>query len=313
MKALVPTYPCTMQELYLVARTGWGPCRAQLAKFSALKPKYTGRFIDERLWEIDDAEALPAFEERNDECTTQYLHFERATVLALANWQVLKTYIVDGYEGEVQVKKLRSAGLGYYKRAAGGKTDALLNVLSLGSSFIQKNKSELVAKNVMPDTFERVYNDGRDDCLKARRDYVDTRQDTGKETDEKLLANNAVYDKFAMMCKDGQRIFLREPVLKKSFVIRDLLTLVGRGGVAGFKLTIKNSVTKMPLADVQVFDSTGEYAGVSNSKGKVAWKRMAAGTYTFTLSLEGFAPVMLTVTLMPRKTKQMTRFIGIDN
>ena len=148
----------------------------------------------------------------------------------------------------------------------------------------------------MPETFPAAFSGAGASFINLSVTFFEIDNEKKMLVNQKIEANNAVYESVISMLKDGQQIFKDDVAVKKLFVFDQQLATRTGAGSASFSGNIKND-SKMPVVGASVVSSQLGYQAVTNAKGHFSIKRMAAGDYTFTISFPGYAPVVQQVSL----------------
>ncbi len=138
-------YPCSMAELYTICRMGWNSFIANLAVFSGFLNTYTAVYGQDALDEIDAAEAMPEFQERNEQAELALVQLKQTGKAALKHWKFLRNYISRSFVEEERKAKWESAGSDHYDKASNQNWSELRNMLTAGSNFITANAAALGA------------------------------------------------------------------------------------------------------------------------------------------------------------------------
>ena len=264
-KEIIKLYNCSQGELYAVCEIAWNSCRTYLnptagtsKSFHGFKAFYTDAFIDARLDELFYAENLADEEYRSDEHETARVLLAEKMLPCIEKWQELKRYIEDAFAENLWKTKEEAAGLRYYKKASGENWEVCELLMRSGSKFINKNLAKLTAGDNMPAAFETEFNTLKDEFTTLFESFKALEESVFAQTEEKIKANNICYKAVEKMMKDGQRIFLKFPAIKKSFVFLQVLKLV-RGSASvtrtfiippsGFKV-VKRVVANSKLENI---------------------------------------------------------------
>ncbi len=213
-------YNCSQQNLYTIARLAWHSCNKYLSAFNEFSPYYTTAYIAAAITEIDAAQLIS-----NREETTQTLH---AQLIGQANqclrcWQQLKKYIKKAYPEDQQLIKYNAAGYQHYRKASRKYWSHCTQLLNDANSFISNHLTQLLANNNMPPAFPATFNTATTEYTSLLNRYYSSSQLSQVDTEEKILANNAIQEQLMKMLLDGQNIFKRNPAVKKLFTFDQLL------------------------------------------------------------------------------------------
>ncbi len=289
-------YNCTKELLYTICLASWNSCSNYQSNFAAFKALYTPEFIAAAIQAVKDAQAMTD--------SRQLIAVRRAARVALAesandvlvNWQMLKAYILQAYSKDVAPAMLEGAGAPLYKKAAGNNWSAARSLIDAANSFISENLDALTANDNMPAGFPVTFNEAGVNFINLSVTFFEIDNAKKMIVNQKIEANNAIYETAISILKDGQTIFKDDVAVKKLFIFDQQLATRKGAGSASFSGYIKND-SKMPVVGASIVSSQLGYDAVTNSKGRFSIKRMAAGDYTFTISFPGYAPIVQQVSL----------------
>jgi len=165
------------------------------------------------------------------------------------------------------------------------------------NTLIAANLDALTASENMPATFQAKFQDDGTTCTNLSVAYAEISMEKQMATSAKVDANNAIYAALINMLRDGQQIFKDDPATKRQFTFSYLVSQYSGEGSASLKGTILNSLN-LPVVGAAVLSADGKYGAVTNSKGYYRISRIAAGTYTFNVSCEGYAPLAQQITFV---------------
>src|SRR5689334_1245610 len=131
-----PAYKCSQQEFYAAAKLGWQNYRDNLLDFTNHKAKYTAAFGDDALNALLAAKNLPDDQARDSVSETLRVQLTQVADVCLADWQVLKSYILEAFAEEEQKTRLEAAGAKYYRKAANKGWTEMQALLDLATRFI---------------------------------------------------------------------------------------------------------------------------------------------------------------------------------
>lgn len=292
----LPTFNCSQPELYSVCDTGWNSCSANLAAFTNFSPMYDAAFVTAAKAAIAAAMGLPD-EEQRDEDTRTF----RAEMLVLLKdnnelFQRLKRYITKAYPKDQLKIKFAAAGQAHYEKASNEDWNAAKSLYKDADDFIQANTAALEANDNMPPGpagFAAQFATARNNFNTKYQAYIDAGQNDEVETQDKTEANNVIHAAVMSMFLDGQMIFKNNEAKKKLFTFEQVLLNVAGPGSTGFKGTAKESVTNVLLPNVLVKVIGTDVEILTDAEGKFS-KILAAGTYTFIITCEGFQDLQIT-------------------
>lgn len=281
-------FNCSQADLYMICRMGWQSCEEQLPAFAAFKAKYTPVFIADRRAEIDAAEALPNFQTRDAISETFRIQSSELLKQCLSNWQKLKRYIADAWPENLQKPKLEAAGQKDYTRAAEENWDAARALLTAGMQFIDDNTAALTANDNMPSTFQGAFKTAKGDFETKHQEFLNSQESNAAKAEDKNIANNDIHAKVMAMFLDGQEIFKNNDAIKKQFVFEQVLLLVSGPGTAGFKGTVIDSVTGLPIEDVVFTLKGSDKTTTTDQDGRFSILQLAAQEWEVAVVKAGY-------------------------
>ncbi|MCW5908972.1 MAG: carboxypeptidase regulatory-like domain-containing protein [Chitinophagales bacterium] len=286
-------YNCAQPELYSGARMVIRAAVRELPDFTAIKPKYDSMFFTNLEAEVAAAEVLPDEQYRNSIVEAMRNNTIAQAKLCLNIWQQLKSYIEDTpqFKG-VQLKPaLEAAGSTVYLEASGMDWESVNVLMVNGKQFITDYNTVLTAGGNMLPTFVADWDAAHLAFTTTWQQFKD-REDTNViAAENKLNANNTLYEKIIQICKDGQRIFRHTEAHRQQFVWDSVLYAVRGAGIAGLRGTITNAATGLPIAGAQVLVIETGDTGITGEDGKYSITGVPAGNYNVKASATGYNPV----------------------
>ncbi|MBK7854416.1 MAG: hypothetical protein IPJ79_05470 [Bacteroidetes bacterium] len=232
---IAPLFNCTQGLMYETTKMMWVNCKARIIEMGEFKSFYTIAYCDERIAEIEAAQAMKSEAARVLE--HEMLRFELVDLADAmrSKWQALKQYISSVYKvKDVREANWRAAGWASYERASENNWVSVKDLISNGSNYIAEHKAALSANGNMPDDFQTAF-DAAGDAFKLKlTDYETAQQNAATGTDAKNEANNDVYQQAIDMGQDGQFVFRKEESLRKQFsfeAVSERLEPTGTGTV----------------------------------------------------------------------------------
>jgi len=297
MKKVKRMYGIPQEILYTVCLAAWKLCSENLQKFSALKAFYTEAFIATAVQAVRDARQLPESRETIAARTVARIKLQDATRQVQTNWQLLKAYIIIAFEPNMVKTKLTAAGSDLYPRASLDNWSAVRSLIETANLFIAGNLAELMANENMPADFQTTFKANGDTCIELSEIFSKININKEMATGIKIDANCAIYSSAIKMLKDGQQIFKDDANFKKQFTYRYLVSRYRGEGSASLKGYIVNNL-KLPVEGAVIVSQDQKYIATTNSKGHYHIRRIAAGTYTFTVTCPGYEPVEQSITFV---------------
>lgn len=276
-------YDCSQGELYAIATIGWQSYDENLADFTAFSTKYDAQYGIDAMQAVESAKQLPDFQERNEPSETAHVELTDANQTCNLNWRILRRHINNAFPENVVKGKLESAGEEHYKKSLARNWSETELMLTSATNFINNNNAELTAGG-MPAQFVTDFADAKTAFLGFYGTFTDAEQDELEGTDEKILANNAVYDTLMDMFQDGQVIYEENAAKRARFIfarVKDLITSSGGGSSTVPANTIEigayvfDSQTLLPIAGATlrvINGPEGIVEGVTDNEGITAVK-----------------------------------------
>jgi hypothetical protein len=282
-------YKCSQQELYAVCKLAWDGCDQHLAKFQNFSPKYNPEFINARKEEISMVVAIPDSASRSSVVESARIQLKEQSRTCLETWQKLKRYIAEAYPKSLQEVKLKAAGKGYYRDAKAFNWEACQGIMSSGGQFIAAESEALLMNDIMPPAFPDEFNSLRATFENLYLRYLAGTKQAGHKTDEKVSANNHLFDVMMSMLLDGQEIFRHDKAMQKEFVFDQILQNVSGHGVAGFKGLVTNSAKEgEPIEGATLTLNGNGHICVTDDEGWYQFTQLHAGHYSIEIEAPGF-------------------------
>lgn len=293
-------FTCAEDVLYLVAIAAYVLLRRYLALFSAFNSTYDSAFVDDAEKAVADAEAMPDVSDRDAELDAKARQVKAAARLSRKKAQSLKRYIKRGFKKEDVPAMLVAAGFKFY--AQGFNLSAMRELIKANNNFIVKYDRELTAGG-MPASFKQEVADAGTDYTNKAKEHKDLELSIETQAADKLKANNAIFETLTHVLADAQEAITAVEV-KKQFTFTHLKRVIQGNRVAGFKGYASTEDGDM-LEGVLVQSSDQKHETKTAKNGKFVFARLAAGTYRFTISLEGYVPIEVEVTIKPGVKKHL--------
>ena len=304
---VVAKYPIKQSETCETMRILWRNCKNNIGPMSELKSRYTEAYCDERIAEIDAADALP------DEAARAEVHeMLRKNLVTLGGgctgfWKRLKSYINDIFKGEEERRiQYNAAGWGNYEAAAAHTWQAVHDLMQSGSNYIAANDTILKGENNdnMPAGFPQQFNAAWAAFKVKRKNFEDAENNDKEGAAAKVTAINNCYDLTTDMDADGQTVFAKDDVKKKLFSFEAQSKLVAESSPASFEvLVLVNGVPK-PGVEISIENTDKEL--VTGSDGKALFTQMHKGPLTTLVECDGFVSKQVAETLEAGVRKRIT-------
>lgn len=240
-------YHCTQAELYSICTIGWQSYLENQTDFEAFSTLYTVPFGDAALLQVEAAKNLPDFQARNQATETAYILMGQRAEEGTAKWRALRSYIKASFPPELYKPNVEAAGEEHYNKAMTRNWSETELMFTSAIAFVIANTAELTLGG-MPATFQADFEAIKIDFDKQYTAFTDSGQDEHEGTDEKVLANNAIYSNLQSMFEDGQIIFEKDAAKRERFIFA----------------RVKASITNNPTTNPSPQDpTTAEIAGTA--------------------------------------------------
>jgi hypothetical protein len=286
---MIANYKCAQQELYSICNHAWQSCNDYLAEFGAFRACYTAQFVQDRLQEVAAAMSLPEYQARSSQSESLRIRLVEITPRCIKLFNFLKRYIANAYPLSLQKTNIDAAGQEYYEKAAVYNWENMQGLLQNAVSFVQNNTTELIGNNDnMPATFLAELEQMQVNFQTLYQSFLLKNQGVQIATQDKIIANNAIYASLVNMLSDGQVLFSDNEAKLKQFVFSWLLNFVSGVATAGLKGHITDSVTGWQIAGAKISLLYKEKSAVTDSEGHYEINQVAAGLYTVIVAAEGY-------------------------
>ncbi|MBL7765566.1 MAG: carboxypeptidase regulatory-like domain-containing protein [Chitinophagaceae bacterium] len=286
-------YKCAQSELYTIARLGWSACKDNIAAFTSFKPKYTLAFVADKNEQINAAQHMPSEQQRNAVAETLRVYLAEAGRVCLDNFQALKQYIVEAYPEAVLKAQYEEAGQLYYTAAIKNNWDSIDSLSEHAITYVVKNTTQLSANDNMPPTFQAKLETDRTAFTTLHQDFLKAEEDATTMAEQKIIANNQVYNDLMLMFSDAHRIFKNQEALLKKFTFSDVHYLVSGAGTAGIRGTVTSAVNNKPIPSVTITIDDNGGTAITDDAGKYEISPMASGSYALIVSAPGYETLYL--------------------
>ena len=300
-------YRFKQAELYTIARLILSGVSTLLARFSAFKGKYTSTWVADRLTEVDKAEDKPDEEQRSAKHQTLHVELDKKVQQALDKFNALKRYIVEVFNQDLWEIKINAAGHSYYADAANGDFDATAQLLKSASQFVNDNLTQLLdSGNNMPATFQTELDTLKSDFQTLQTNFLGSEAGAEVQTENKIDANNAIYQVIISINADAQSIFIaeEEEAERQQFVLEHQLFLVRGAGVAGMRFHVTDNTTGNDVADATITIKT-DVVLTTDENGRALKLQLAADTYKVKIEKTGYTTQNIDVTVTTGTVKRV--------
>ena len=292
MQKIHSNYPCSQQSLYTVAGLVWAAYDANLAAFTGLKGKYTNAYSIAALVDIKAARDLPTVHSRNSIPESIRIQLLPLGLKCLSNQRKLKSYIHEVFPENAAKPMLAAAGFNSYSSALNEGWEEMNTMVTAGHTFIDANSTVLQAGTTnMPLPFKATYATDKTAFETVYSNYIASTQATPGGTNDKIVANNAVYSTLMAMMEDGRLIFENDSIKKALFTFGTVLSNVTGVGSTGMHITAIDSISKLRIEHFTATVQPGDEAG--NAAKDTLDLKMPADTYTVVIMAPGYHDVIV--------------------
>lgn len=282
-------YNCTMQELYSTGNTIYDNLETEKNLFKDYKSKYDQTFIDALRKKITDAKGMPDDEARVAKHQQFKEQMKPLAKVCTDLYQDLKGYIFDGFPESERAGMYDAAGQTNIENALKENWEFVVGLNTQMKKFVVTYATEL-GLGFMPAGFAAKITTASDKFDVAYGKFKQSRQ-TGVDTDALIAANNEINKDIAAVNADGQRVFKNDVSKQKLFTFSVVKSIVSPPGSASLKLLVKDEVTDLAMADVDVIiKAAGGVAltGKTNAAGEVEFKNVDPASYNCTFKKTGY-------------------------
>jgi len=280
-------YPCSQAELYIISRIILRSFLNFIGGFAAFKNFYDVGYYNTLIAEVVAAEIMPEETVRDSKVSQKLLKLRRAGVKARNRWQDIKSYINSAYDDEEIPLKYNEAGQANYEASANENWEKLKQLMIDGKTFLTDNFADLTAGNNMPAGFVTLYDTAQANFNTALENFYSEEETETDLGEDKIIADNDVFDSITDICFDGKHIFRDDEGKKLQFTFDHVWSLV-TNKIANIKGTVVTGPDSAPVAGVKVnIIQLGEFT-LTEPSGRYDFGALPNGTYTIEFSKAGF-------------------------
>lgn len=213
------TYNSSKQDLCIMARTAWHSCSTYRTAFAEFSQRYTQAYINNAIAQINQAEQALSKEK-----TAQLLYVQLVAQAktACSLWQLLKRYIKKAFPPAEQQIQLSAAGQHHYRNASRKNWGDCTQLLNNAKAYITNHQAQLLANNNMSPAFPLTFSTEVANYTNLLSQYHEAAGANPVSTQQKIVAVNTIQKQLMSMLLDGQRIFKKNPAVKKLFTFDQL-------------------------------------------------------------------------------------------
>ncbi len=283
-------YGIPQEILYTICNAAWNLCSNYLSQFANLKGYYTSDYIAASILAVQNAKAMPSTVQTVTDRKAARIALAASTKQVQANWQLLKVYITKAYDKSLWQTKLEAAGASFYGKASLDNWSGVRSLIEAANTFIAANLGDLTANENMPAAFQTTFQNEGENCINLSNNFFGLNMQKQMATSAKIDANNAIYTSVIEMLKDGQQIFKDDAATKRLFTFNSLVSVYKGEGSASLRGRIVNDLN-LPVEGAVITSRDQKYTATTNAKGHYRINRIAEGSYSFTVTCPGYAPV----------------------
>ncbi len=218
-------YHCRQAELYTIVQVGWTSYLQHLPQFSAFSDRYDADLYTTRMASLEAARNLPDKDTRADAHKSLRIRLDQLAVTCLIQWMNMSSYIRDGFPPDMYQTKRLAAGHSYYASALNRDWEQVNTLMNSGQLFLDDNTAELSAGG-MPVSFPLSFSDARTNFMDTYNEFQQAIEQSTILTDQRVIANNIIYDDLMAMFTDGNRIFRNNAAVRLQFNFSRLQGLI---------------------------------------------------------------------------------------
>lgn len=285
-------YNCGQEEFYAVALLGWNSYLENTPDFTNHLTTYTTAYGNAQKTAVTAASDMPDAQQRDEVSESLRVQLEVAAEACLIQWKNLESYILHSFPENLHKAKLEGAGSTHYEAAAGNDWEEVEALMKSGKQFITANNAALTAGG-MPTAFPATFNTVKTNFETVYSAFEDAQQDNEELRDQKINANNSVFESLMQMFDDGQKIYRTNPAKRERFTFTKILELVSGPGLAGVKGTC--SPVQAVQAGVTIKCAAQNKTTVADDDSKYALNLQSGNNIAVEYSAPGFEPKTLTL------------------
>lgn len=293
MVELKPIYNCSQGVLYAACELVISSLEEELVHFEGFKARYNVAFVAALRGELVAARDIPGRSQRQGVHAVLRLGLLEKLGVCMDKMAALRLYIRDAYvSASVRRVRLKEAGFDNYERAGNANWEYVAAMMDAACGFVGMHEAVLLAGDNMPADFRaelEVLNGSLRPEIVA---LLNARESTKMGTRDKLVANNALYERVAAVCADGVFVFRSDVARASQFVWLRVTEVVSPAGAAGLKGRVRDGATDVPIADAVVTlkgEDVPAVVVVSDGEGRYFFERLAVGRYAGRVEMEGYA------------------------
>ncbi len=298
-------YPCKQTELYAVTSTYIISVHEHAARFAAHNANYAPAQMAAVQTFFDSVKALPNFQQRNEPSETLRVLLRAQTDKCLNKWRALRTFIERAYPGALLKPKLEAAGWSYLPQASNYNWEECNELFESGKEFLDAHVAELMAPEVgMLANFLPDYNAEYNSFKTMFEQIPDSILDQRMLTNEKVIANNQLYDWLIRTGKDAAVIFSNpeEAAIRERFVFSNVLSIVSSSGPAKLKGKVTDADNNA-LEGVSVYIEDLDAEVFTDAEGNYDSGNIPSGTYKVKFNKAGYMQSESEITINTGVTK----------
>ena len=259
-----PNYGTAQWLLYQTGRQLIANGRLKQVEFLEFSASYTDEFFDSLEAEIDAAEILPTEEARALTHSELLQELKPLFRITQRKFMYLKEYVRKAFAKEFWEMNWNSMGWAAYSTEMNWAQAK--NMYSQALQYIVSKRTQLLANANMPAGFEAGYI-AAVEAYNTKLAAFEAAETAAKEgTDEKVAANNAVYEKIInTICEAGQTIFADDDPKKGEFSFEKVSEMIRPTGPAGLKGVVKENGVPQPGLIVEL--ENGNKSVITDAEG----------------------------------------------
>lgn len=288
-------YQCSQTSLYAVCVLAWQMCRDNQAAFLAFDAQYTEGYILENLDRINAAKGLPDFKARKEDLALLSVEYDKVATDLVALAKMLKNSVERAYKDNKNIQKimLTTAGFDYFKKVQELDDKAITPFMTAALTFIAEKADVLNTAGKLSVGFAVQFNDINTAFEDVLGRYNAAAIVAKTKTDEKVAANNDIYDRAVNLLDDAQFMYQQLPDRAKQYQFTTLWNIVEptkSSGISGKTLAVGG---KKSVGNITVTEPLTGKTATSDKDGSFNIY-LTEGEWTLTFSADGYITQTIT-------------------
>lgn len=290
------SYNCAQPELYTAVETVADSYTEHMTELMAYNTEYTATTGTDLKAEVQLARAVPDEGVRKGGQKVLKRQLGAVAVTCFVLFNQLATAIRNAF-GEDEEAMLQEAGKEHYRAGQQGDWDSVTEMNTAALRFVAEHTADLTVGG-LPSGFVTALTTASGNYTTAYAAYRNKRNRNTEQTDEKLVANNALVAKVRALCEDGRKVFRLNAAVRKEFTFSAVVAMIRNNTV---KHNLSGKVTRaadgsavvqagVKLEQILLDGSTGRTEQVKTDVNGLFRFMAADGSYRLTVTADGLLP-----------------------